>query len=102
MDIEAQRLAATVEHLRSQIRLKVAEIQLKDATIQTQKVTIDHLLSGDVLLQSVKDVLPKKEDDKESLLGGLFALTKHNFKGLELNYPEMFRVLRRLFKKFEE
>jgi hypothetical protein len=99
MDIEAQRLAATVEHLRSQIRLKVAEIQLKDATIQTQKVTIDHLLSGDVLLQSVKDVLPKKGDDKESLLGGMFALTKHNFKGLELNYPEMFRLLRRLFKK---
>lgn len=98
VSIAEQRLAANVDHLKGQLRLKNAELQLAHATIQTQQVAID-VLKGDVLLQSVKDVTPKKSDDKEIFLGGTVALKAFNYKGLEVNYPEIFRKLKQLFKK---
>jgi DNA-binding winged helix-turn-helix (wHTH) protein len=99
VEIEGQRLAATVDNLRGQIRLSVAEMQLKDATIQAQQVTINRLLSGDIMLESMKDVTPSMDKDKEAFFDGTVALTRHNYKGIELNYAQIFRKLRRLFKK---
>ena len=87
-----------LDHLKGQLRLKNAELQLAQATIQTQQIAI-HVLNGDVLLDSVKDVTPTKSDDKESFLGGAVALKAFNYKGVEVNYPEIFRKLKQLFKK---
>ena len=98
VSIAEQRLAANVDHLKGQLRLKNAELQLAHATIQTQQVAI-HVLKGDVLLESVRDVTPNKSDDKESFLGGAVALKAFNYKGVEVNYPEIFRRLKQLFKK---
>src|SRR5262249_55058966 len=100
VEVAIQRLAANVEHLRSQVRLANAEIQLKDATIQAQQITI-RVLRGDVMLESVKDVTPPRNtgEDKQSFLGGTLALKPFNYKGVEVNYPEIFRILRRLFSK---
>ena len=99
-EIAAQRLAANVDHLKGQLRLKHAELVLANATIQTQQVTIDYLLSGDIILQSVKDVTPRTiHEDKEMVLGRAVALTKIDKYGVEVNLAEIFRKLRRLFSK---
>lgn len=96
--IAEQRLAANVDHLKGQLRLKNAELQLAQATIQTQQVAIQ-VLKGDVLIESVKVVMPQKSADNESFLGGTVALKPFNYKGVEVNYPEIFRKLRDLFRK---
>jgi hypothetical protein len=101
-EIAAQRLAANIDHLKGQLRLAHAELRLADATAQTQQVTINHLLSGQVIIDSVKDVTPKPQpEDKEELLDGTVALTKVNWKGVEFNLPEIFRRLRGLFREDE-
>ncbi|MDT5268286.1 MAG: hypothetical protein QOH49_472 [Acidobacteriota bacterium] len=101
-EVAVQRLAANIDHLKGQLRLAHAELRLAGATIQTQQVTIDHLLSGKIIVESLKDVtLKAKEEDKEELLSGTVALTKVNWKGVEFNLPEIFRKLRRLFKEEE-
>jgi hypothetical protein len=96
--IAEQRLAANVDHLKGQLRLKNAELQFAQATIETQKVTI-HVLKEDLLLESIKDVTSKKSDEKESFLGDTVALRPFNYKGVEVNYPEIFRKLKKLFTK---
>ncbi len=41
----------------------------------------------------------KKAEDKEEFLGGAFALTKYEDKGIVINFAEIFRKLRGLFRK---
>lgn len=99
-EVAVQRLAANIDHLKSQLRLAHAELRLAGATMQTQQVTINHLLSGEVIVESIKDVTTKTDrDSKEELLGGTVALTKYNLKGVELNLAEIFRKMRQLFTK---
>jgi hypothetical protein len=103
VSIAEQRLAANLDHLRGQLRLKNAELQLAQATIETQQVAI-HVLKGDVLIASIQNVTTpqKKSDDKASFLGDTLALKPYNYKGVEVNYPEIFRKLRRLFKRNQD
>lgn len=80
-----------------------AELQAKNAAIQAQQLTIDiqkGLLSGEIIIDSLKDVTPKPED-KENLPGGVFALATYKDKGIEVNLAELYRKLRRLFKDKE-
>jgi hypothetical protein len=104
-EIAVQRLESQVLRFQSDLKLAAAELQAKNATIEAQQLTISvqkALLSGEILLDSMKDVIPKpQEDDKEELLGGTVALTRTNWKGVEFNLPEIFRKLRRLFKEGE-
>jgi hypothetical protein len=100
-EIAAQRLAANIDHLTGQLRLAHAELQLAEATKQTQQVTINNLLSGQIIIESMKDVTPKPREDKEELLDGTVALTKFNWKGVEFNLPEIFRRLRQMFREDE-
>ncbi len=75
-------------------------LQAKDATIQAQQFTItnqQHLLSGEVIIESLRDITPQPGEDKEELLGGTLAITKYEGKGFELNLPEIFRRLKKLF-----
>jgi hypothetical protein len=101
VSIAEQRLAANVDHLKGQLRLKNAELQLAHATIQTQEVAIQ-ILRGDVLIESVKNVTPQASEEKESFLGNTVALKPFNYKGVEVNYPEIFRKLRRLFNRSQD
>lgn len=98
VSIAEQRLAANVDHLKGQLRLKNAELQLAQATIHTQQVAIQ-VLKGDLLIESVKAVTPQQRTDNETFLGGTVALKPFNYKGVEVNYPEIFRKLRDLFRR---
>lgn len=56
--IEIQRLAANLHHLKGQLALASAIIQSKDATIEMQRITIEHQLrlsSGEIVLDSLKE-----------------------------------------------
>jgi hypothetical protein len=98
-EIEVQRLSANIQHLQGQLTLAHAVLQAKDATIQLQQTTIAQqrqMLTGEIVLESMKDVTPKPKDTEE-VLGGLAEITKYEGKGFNLNLPEAFRRLRQLF-----
>jgi hypothetical protein len=105
-EVAIQRLAANIDHLRGQLRLSHALLQAKDATIQAQDITIrqqQHLLSGEIIIESMKNVTSKpKEQDKEELLGGIIEITKYEGKGVNVNLAEIFRRFRRLFSEEKE
>lgn len=99
-EVAIQRLVANIYHLKSQLALSQAMLQAKDATIQAHQLTISNqqrLLNGEIIIESLRDVTPQPGEDKEELLGGMFAITKYEGKGFELNLPEIFRRLRKLF-----
>ncbi|HYE76343.1 MAG TPA: hypothetical protein VEF04_23565, partial [Blastocatellia bacterium] len=99
-EIAVQRLEANILRLRSDLKLAAAELQAKNTTIQAQQLTIDiqrGLLSGEIIIDSLKDVTPKAKDkDKEEVFDGLAEITKYEGKGFNLNLPEIFRRLKRL------
>lgn len=98
-EIEVQRLSANIQHLQGQLTLAHAVLQAKDATIQLQQTTIAQqrqMLTGEIVFESMKDVTPKPKDAEE-VLGGLAEITKYEGKGFNLNLPEAFRRLRKLF-----
>ena|ERR1041385_2210085 len=101
--IEVQRLEAAILRLKSDLKLAAAELQAKDTTIQAQQLIISvqkGLLSGEVLVDSLKDVTPKPEDH-EYVIDGLVALGTLEAKGVKLNLGELFRKLKRFFGKRE-
>jgi hypothetical protein len=101
-EIAVQRLAANIDHLKGQLRLARAELRLADATIQTQQVTISRLLGDGVIGESLKDITPRpKDEDKEYVFEDLIIIKRYEGKGFEINLPELFRKLRRLFTKRE-
>lgn len=98
-DFRVQQLVANIQHLRGQLALASAVIQLKDATIEQQQIALAQrksLLSGEILAQSWEK--SSKSADKESILGGAVAITKYEGKGFEVNLPEIFRRLRAFFR----
>lgn len=101
--IAVQRLESNILRLRSDLKLAAAELQAKNTTIEAQQLIIEvqkGLLSGEVIVNSMKDVTPKPKDkDKEELLGGTVSIIPLKGKGLEINLPELFRRLKRLFKE---
>lgn len=100
-EIAVLRLNSELQSLQSKFSLARAEIQMKDAAIQLQKVTIAQL-TGEVVFESLKDVTPRPKDkDKEELLGDLVSLVPLKGKGFEVNLPELFRKLKQLFKREE-
>jgi hypothetical protein len=102
-EMAIQRHLANIDHLKSQLRLSYMMVRTQEATIQAQQVTIvnqQRILSGEVLMDSIKNVTPKPEDkDTEEVLGGMAEITKYEGKGFNLNLPEAYRQLRRLFSE---
>jgi hypothetical protein len=92
--VEVQRLSANIHHLQGQLSIAQAVLQAEEAAIQAQQISINNLLSENVI-----DITPKKAEDKEEFLGGTIALTKYQNKGVEINLAEIFRKLKRLFQK---
>lgn len=102
-DIAIQRLESQVLRFQSDLKLAVAELQAKNATIEAQQITITiqkALLNGEILLNSMKDVTPKeKVEDREEFFDGTLALSVYKDKGVEVNWAKMFRQLKELFSK---
>jgi len=100
-EIAIQRMESTILRLHSDLKLAAAEIQMKNATIQTQAIAIK-LLSGDVVMNSVKDATPPKPDEgKEDILGGTVTLKPLDIKAANLNTAEIYRRIKKLFKREE-
>ena len=103
-EIGMQRLIANIDHLKGQLRLARAELRASDATIEAQQIIIQQQrgITGEVILESIKDVTPRtKEEDKEDLFGGKVSLTKYKGKFFDLDVPTIYRELKRLFSKKE-
>jgi hypothetical protein len=106
-EIEVQRLTANIQHFKGQLSLAKAEIraaesaiELKDATIQVLRLTLDEqnrLLSGDIS-GSIKNVTPRPKDkDKEDLIEGIVSLKPYDAKVADVNLPEIWRRLKKFF-----
>jgi len=86
-DIPQQKLAANVDHLRSQLRLAYALVQAQQTTIQSQ----EQIISGEIVAEAVT------AEDKVELFGNIVALTKYEGAGFQINIPEIFRRVAALF-----
>jgi hypothetical protein len=104
-EIAVQRLLANIDHLKSQLRLSYMMVRTQEATIQAQQATITYqqrILSGEIIIDSIRDVTPRlKAEEKEEFLGGTLAIIPLKGKGFEVNLPEVFRKLKRLFTEKE-
>lgn len=100
-EIAIQRLKAEIQGLQSRLTLARAEIQYKDKAIDAMQFIIDRQrLSGDVMMESLKNVTPKPPDkDKEAVLGGIVEITKYEGKGINVNFAELFRRLKEYLAK---
>jgi hypothetical protein len=98
-DFQTQQLVANVQHLKGQLALASAMLQLKDATIAQQQATIDQqrlYLSGEILPAS--EILSSgNAGDREDLLGGTVSLIPYEGKGFEVNLPAIYRKLKAIF-----
>jgi hypothetical protein len=102
-EIVVQRLAANVDHLKGQVRLANAELRLANATIQQQQITIERLLSNDMVIKSLKaSNSTTASEEPERLLGGTVALTTFDKYGVRVSLGEVFRKLRRVFGDVED
>ena len=97
---EVQRLAATVQHFKSQLTLAHATLQMKNATIEAMATVIEHqrkLVTGEVLYASIEE--PNQSDRNENVFEGLIKITPYEGKGFIVNLPEFYRRLKKLFTK---
>jgi hypothetical protein len=91
---------ANIQHLKGQLYLAGAALQLKDVTIGQLTATVEqqHYLSGKVLQNSLQLVESSADPgDKEDIVEGVVALRKYEGKGFEINLPELYRRLKRRF-----
>jgi hypothetical protein len=95
-EIALIQLSANVMHLRSQVMLANAVVQAKDATINAQQTEIS-LLKENLDLRIFAPTLPKSpDDDREEIIEGVLSVKKVEYKGFEVNTPEILRRLKRL------
>src|SRR6266446_3721901 len=97
--IEVQRLEAAIFRFKSDLKLAAAELQAKNRTIEAQQLIISvqkGLMNGEVLVDSLKEVTPKPED-QEYVIDGVVALGTFEAKVVKLNLGELFRKLKRFF-----
>lgn len=113
----AYRLVANLQHLNSQLTFKAGQLELqaaqleyKNATIRQQESTITQqqvviqtlrlqIVSGTLLNQSLRELLPRAEGDEESLIEGAISLVPVEGWGVKLELPEMLRRLKGLFSR---
>ena len=96
-----QQLFANIQHLKGQLYLATAAIQLKDATIGQLSTTIDsqrRALSGEIMQSSLQLVTSSEApDDEEEIIEGVVTLKKYEGKGFIVNLPELYRRFRQKF-----
>ena len=102
--ITSTQLASTVEHLRGQLAIEASKSQLKDALlmaqgeiIATQRQALNSAITPDVLLDSIRLVSGKKDD--EPILGELVKAKSLDWLCFKFNLPAAIRMMK---KKFSE
>jgi len=102
--IAAQRLQATILNLRSQLKLKDAELQAKNYTIRSldamnefQDLRIRRLQSGQILDVPWAGGDTPKPEDPEALIPGIVILGPYDTRGLTINLGEILRRLKKFF-----
>jgi hypothetical protein len=96
-----QQLVANIQHLKGQLYIASAALQLKDATIaqlSDSRGSGTHLaLTGEVVQTSLKAIdAPGRSDDVEEVIPGLVKLSEFKAKGVSINLAELYRRLRQL------
>jgi hypothetical protein len=91
-------LQSNMMMVKSALQLKEAVLQAKDATIQTQEVSIQSLNLTNYQLTSKLLDFENKDNEREKLLDGLFELKKFETPVGDVNLPEIYRQLKRIFK----
>lgn len=89
-DVSVQQLIANIYHLKSQLLLSNSIIQNKDATIESLKFTN---------YQQSLIINSNSNSNEEKTLNGLVTLSEYEGKGFKINLAEIFRRLKREFKK---
>lgn len=103
-EIAVQRLESSVLRLKSDLKLAAAELQAKNQTIEAQQLIINvqkGLLSSEVTLGFIKNVMPKESEDREELFGGIAALTVYKKGGAEISLAKLYRHLKEWISKKE-
>jgi hypothetical protein len=97
-DIRLQQLIANIQHLRGQLALASAMLQLKDATIAQLSTAAEQqkLLSGEVVVDGVREI-GKARSGGEPVLGRWVVAKEWTLWGIEFNWAEMIRSLKRQF-----
>lgn len=97
-DIAVQQLAANVLHLKSQLALAHATLQLKDATIESLHLSLqDRKLLNEPISEKAAPCTDT-ESGSEPLVGDLVSVTKYKGKGFEINLPAILRRVKRVLK----
>lgn len=89
-DVGASQLIANVYHLKSQLAMANAVIQSNDATIESLKF---------INYQKTLFIESKLNTNEEKTLDGLLTINEYEGKGFKINFPELFRRLKRKFYK---
>lgn len=84
-DIAILQLQATVSHLNSQLALAKATLLAQEKTIQALE------------LLSSKEILNDDKKNEEEILGGILKVTEFEKNGIEINFPQILRLLKRKF-----
>lgn len=99
-DPRVQQLVANIQHLKGQLYIASAALQLKDATIAQLSIQrtsrSDLLLTGAVIPESLRAIdTSRPEEDCEEVIPGIVKLTEYSAKGVSINLAELYRRLRR-------
>lgn len=86
-EIAIQQLQANVMHLKTQLMLTNAAVQLKDATIDSLQLSNYQYKS---LLESKKN-----NEEETNVLNDMITLKPYEFNGGSINLPKLFKFLKR-------
>jgi len=92
-DIAAKQWEANIYHLKSQLSLASSIIQAKDSTIEMLQ------LSNYQYRQLLNSRSTESGSQNEELIKGIISVKKYDGKGFSIDFPELFRRLKRKFKK---
>lgn len=99
-DPRVQQLVANLQHLKGQLYLAAAALQLKDATIAQLSMARDVVrpktISGEVLQSSLRliDSSASPHVDEEEIISGVVSISQYKAKGVTINLAEIYRRLR--------
>ena len=90
-DIAIREWRAQISFLNMQLELAKAQLLLKDATIESLMIT--NYQYRNIINES------SGQEDEEKVIGEILTVTKYKGKGFKINFPEIFRLLKRKLKK---
>ena len=76
-----------------------AEVQAKNMVIKAQEKMIKMQEQHNLQLEGYLQIEKQKSKENEDVIPGFVSVTKQKWKGIEINWPEIWRRLKR---KWEE